>query len=262
MRPPWIRTFHRAAAPARRLLCFPYAGGSASYYFPLSAALSPAVQVLGVQYPGRQDRAAEPAIEDLGVLADEIAGAVAETVAAGVEDAGPDSGRPRPRPVLFGHSMGALLAFETARRLEEKYAAPPAGLIVSGMVPPGRRPALRLGTEDETTEDEIVEEFRLLRGIDPALLADPELRALILPALRSDWRAVASYTPDPHAVLSCPITVLTGRDDALVDPDAAGGWAALTTAGFSLRTFPGGHFYLDGFPPEVTAAVKAATFLA
>ncbi|WP_030266746.1 thioesterase II family protein [Streptomyces violens] len=244
MRPTWIRTFHRSAAPARRLLCFPYAGGSASYYFPLSAVLCPAVQVLGVQYPGRQDRAAEPAIEDLGVLADRIA----EAVAGDIEGA---------RPVLFGHSMGALLAFETARRLEEKYAAPPAGLIVSGMVPPDRRPALRLGTEDE-----IVEELRLLRGIDPALLADPELRALVLPALRSDWRAVASYAPDTHAVLSCPITVLTGRDDALVDPDAAAGWAARTTADFSLRTFPGGHFYLDGFPPEITAAVKAATFLA
>lgn len=254
MRPPapaasWLRAFHPPAPTTetgerrRRLICFPYAGGAAGFYFPLSAALAPAVDVQAVQCPGRQDRIDEPPVEDLTVLAAEIA----RRVVAG-------SG---PAPVLFGHSMGALLAYETALRMESAHGITAARLIVSGMTPPGRTRSLRLGDDDE-----VLAELARERDIDPALLHGPELRTLILPALRGDHRALRAYRPGAHSTVSCPITVFTGADDPLVDPDTATGWSRHTRRSCRHRVFPGGHFYLDDFPPPVTAAVKAETFLA
>src|SRR4051794_9909349 len=112
----WLRRFHPAPQAAARLVCLPHAGGSASYYHPLSAALSPAVEAVAVQYPGRQDRRSEPLVDDLLVLADRLADALAD----------------EPGPLaLFGHSMGAVLAFEVARRLERE-GREIAALFVSG----------------------------------------------------------------------------------------------------------------------------------
>ncbi|MET9854935.1 thioesterase domain-containing protein [Streptomyces sp. NPDC006450] len=73
----WIRRFHQAPATAPRLVCLPHAGGSASYYFPFSAALSPAAQVLAVQYPGRQDRRNDPSLRSVPELAEAVFGALA-----------------------------------------------------------------------------------------------------------------------------------------------------------------------------------------
>src|SRR5262249_29653456 len=99
----WVRRFHPAPSAGSRLVCLPHAGGSASYFLPISRGLSPQVEVLAVQYPGRQDRRAEPCIEDVGGLADQITASLQPWI---------------DRPVaLFGHSMGAILGFEVALRL-------------------------------------------------------------------------------------------------------------------------------------------------
>src|SRR6059058_3650797 len=101
----WLRRFGPVLDSGVRLICFPHAGGSASAYVPLARALAPEVEVLAVQYPGRQDRRHEPPIEDVNRLAD-LAADVLPT----------DSARPY---ALFGHSMGALVAYETALRLSQ-----------------------------------------------------------------------------------------------------------------------------------------------
>ncbi|EFL30479.1 thioesterase [Streptomyces viridochromogenes DSM 40736] len=239
----WLRAFHDAHEQARTLVCFPHAGGTAGQYFPLSAALAPDIRVLAVQYPGRQDRCSEPAFEDVALLADEIARLLAEP-------------RPASSPVLFGHSLGALVAFETAARLEHRYGAAPAGLIVSGMQAPYRRTASRL-TGD--SEDAALEALLGLGGTDPAITGHPELRAVILPALRSDFRAAAAYRPGSSpSLLSCPVTAWTGRDDEFTHGDDIHAWAEHTTAGFHTRDFAGDHFYLNGFPPLIVEAVRTA----
>ncbi|MGC0417602.1 thioesterase II family protein [Embleya sp. AB8] len=240
----WIRRFHPASNPVPRLVSLPHAGGSASFWFPLSAALANRVEVLGVQYPGRQDRRAEPLIDDIDTLADRITAAL---------DPWLDERVPL---VLFGHSMGAILGFEVARRLRIR----PAALIVSGRRAPNRQRDERLHLLDDAG---LAAELRTMSGTDASILADDEVLRMVLPALRADYRAIETYTCTPAAPLECPITVLTGDSDPKVTLDEAMAWREHTNGTFALHTFTGGHFYLTEHQAAVTAritdAITAAT---
>ncbi|WP_327065626.1 alpha/beta fold hydrolase [Kitasatospora sp. NBC_01250] len=222
----WIRRFHQAPDAKVRLLCLPHAGGSASFYFPVSAALSPQIEVLSVQYPGRQDRRLEPSIGTITELADQV-----HRVLGALDD----------RPLaLFGHSMGAVLGFELARRLEAEGRVP-AALFVSGRRGPATHRAEFVHQRDD---DGLVGELKTLSGTNTALLGDEEILRMILPAIRNDYRAIETYERPPGGPLSCPIVTLIGDDDPKSTVDEAKVWAEETTGDFSLRVFPGGHFYL------------------
>jgi pyochelin biosynthetic protein PchC len=233
-RNPWFRQFRPAPSAPVRLVCFPHAGGSASYFRPVATALSPDVDVLAVQYPGRQDRRDEPLVADLVELATTLTGLL-------------DDGDGRPT-ALFGHSMGALIAFEVARRLEKR-GLRPAGLFVSGRsaptIPSG-------GSRHLQSEPELIAELKQLSGTDSELWDHPELVELVLPALRNDYRAVVTYTYQPGPDVSCEIVTLFGDDDSMVTHAGADQWRAHTTGSFSLHVYPGGHFYLDNHFPAVT----------
>ncbi|MFJ8166244.1 thioesterase II family protein [Streptomyces sp. NPDC096136] len=235
----WLRQYHPASDGAPTLVCFPYAGGAASYFHPLSEALSPGVRVLSLQYPGRQDRRAEPVHTDLHGLADEIARVLSGAVDGAV--------------VFFGHSMGSTLAYETARRLADG----PDGERVLGLVLSGRRAPSTVRHETVHLRDDagILEEVvRLDRG-SAALLADPDIAGMVLPVLRGDYTAVETYAPREGARLHCPVSVLTGDADPQVTAEEAGAWAGATDGPFRLRTFPGGHFYLNAQREAVNAAL-------
>ncbi|WP_067968112.1 thioesterase II family protein [Nocardiopsis trehalosi] len=236
----WIRRFHPAPDAAVRLVCLPHAGGSASWFFPLSRALGGAADVLAVQYPGRQDRQAEPGITDLGELADGVHAALA-----------PWADRPL---VLFGHSMGALVAFEVARRLRRSGGGA-AGLVVSGR----RAPSLPRAGEDVHLRGDagIIAELRRLGGTDGQVLDDPELRPLVLPALRSDYTAVETYAYRPEEPLPCPLTALTGDADPRVTVAEAEAWRDHTTGAFRLVVLEGGHFFPAEHPGAVLAELRA-----
>lgn len=236
----WLRRFHPADPGDRRLVCFPHAGGSATFYHPVSARFSPEVEVLAIQYPGRQDRRHEPCVDDLPTLAALIADELRALP-------------PKPT-VYFGHSMGAALAFETAWRLERQGAGPRA-LVASGWRAPSDGRDDRVHLRDD---DGLLADVRALGGTDTAVLADDEIVRMALPAIRSDYRAIETYSARRDQVLRCPVTTLIGDDDAKVDRVAASGWSAHTTAGFRMRVFPGGHFYLIRHHQEVCAEVAAA----
>jgi surfactin synthase thioesterase subunit len=223
----WIRRFHPATGSGARVVCFPHAGSSASFYFPVSRTLAPEIEVVAIQYPGRQDRRLEPCIDDAGRYADAVTAAL---LADGVDR----------DLVFFGHSLGALLAFEVTRRLEAG-GTKVRHLIASGRMAPSRHRDDRV---HERGDEGLLAEMRSLSGTDQKVLADPELLRMILPALRGDYRAAETYRQSPDAAVDCPITVLVGDTDPKVDAAEAADWSRHTRGGFELRTFPGGHFYL------------------
>jgi surfactin synthase thioesterase subunit len=230
----WIRQYHPAPGAAVRLLCLPHAGGSASFYFPLSRALSPALEVLAVQYPGRQDRRAEPNIEDLPTLARRILGAL-------------DGWLDRPL-ALFGHSMGATVGFELARMLEQERGVAPAWLFASGRRAPSMPRDERIHLE---SDEGFIKELRRLSGTDGNILGDEEMLRMILPATRADYRAAETYRYQPGPALGCPITAFVGDDDPKVTVEEARAWSAHTTAAFDFHVFDGGHFYLTSHQSEL-----------
>ncbi|SCF34325.1 Surfactin synthase thioesterase subunit [Micromonospora purpureochromogenes] len=234
----WIRRFHPAPDAPTRLVCFAHAGGSASYFYPVSQALSPGLDVLAVQYPGRQDRRAEPAFEDVPRLVD----ALVDEVAVWAD-----------RPLaLFGHSLGATVAFEVARRLQAR-GTEVSALFASGRRAPSRhRPAW----VHEGDDDALISEMLKLEGTDAQMLTDPELVRMVLPALRADYRAAETYRYQPGPPLTCPVYALTGDADPQVDVPDAESWRGHTTGPFALHVFSGGHFYLNRHAPQVLALIR------
>jgi surfactin synthase thioesterase subunit len=223
----WLRRYRPATAPTARLVCLPHAGGSAAYFLPVAAALSPGVEVVAVQYPGRQDRRNEPAIDDLAVLADRVTDVLAR--------------QPELPLSLFGHSMGASLGFEVIRRLEAK-GRRPVRLFASGRRAPSE---LRNETVHRLGDEAILAEVRKLNGTNSLLLNDDELMRAALPALRADYRAAELYSAPAEAAVKCAITVLTGDQDPKTTIPEAEAWARHTAGAFEMHVFPGGHFFLS-----------------
>jgi surfactin synthase thioesterase subunit len=213
------------------LVCLPYAGGGSRSYQSWDNLLPPEMDPLIVALPGREGRIAEPLPEDLA--------AEAAHAAAGLAPSLPG------RFAVFGHSMGALLAFELARALRD-LGRDPACLIVSGAVPPGRRGhAKRYGHLDDAG---LRAEIKEMGGTDTELLDDPEAWALIRPVLLADLLMCDRYQMAAGAPLGCPLVAYGSRDDPDVPAAAIGPWAEHTTGRFEQRIFPGGHFYFQSFP--------------
>ncbi|MEU1854206.1 alpha/beta fold hydrolase [Streptomyces sp. NPDC019990] len=216
-----------------RLVCFPHGGGSASAYWHWPALLPDTVELRAAQYPGHADRIGEPAHTDLHALADAAADALTPLL---------------DRPVvLYGHSLGALVAYETAQRLAAA-GRPPTRLTVSGMPPPHR---VRPGTVHLGTDAELVAELRRLEGVPDEVLADPDLLDLVLRTARADYALAETYVRRPGPALALPLTVHRGTSDPELTADEAAAWARATTGDVRHRTFRGGHFHLAEEPAPV-----------
>lgn len=222
----WFRRFHTSPEAKARLVCLPHAGGSAPFYFPVSRALTPDIEVLAVQYPGRQDRRHEPFLTTVDALADRIADLL--------------RGRDDLPLALFGHSMGAMIAFEVARRLEA------AGTAVDTLFVSGRRAPSRHRDENVhiRTDDGVIDELRRLSGTEMDLLGDDEVVRMILPVVRNDYRAVETYRYQPGPPLAAPVVAFTGTADPVASVDEVRSWGEHTSAGFELVPLDGGHFFL------------------
>ncbi|MEE3755354.1 thioesterase II family protein [Mycobacterium intracellulare] len=239
----WLRALRAVPSARAVVVCFPAAGGSAGAFRPLAQQLAQGIAAYGVQYPGRQDRLEDAPIEDLAELAERV---TADLLGWGEV----------PQLALFGHSMGATIAFEVARRLQRK-DRDPVWLFVSGRIAPDAPYSGRLHAGSDA--DLIADLDRLSSDAAPAaaLRADPELAELVLPPLRADYRAVETFVFEPGERLRCPVSVLLGDADPTVTTEQAERWRMQTDAEFDVTTFSGGHFYFDKRVREVAGHLSA-----
>ncbi|MFJ6936688.1 thioesterase II family protein [Streptomyces sp. NPDC101132] len=231
------------------LVCLPFAGAGASFYRPWQRLAEPyGFDVLPLQLPGRERLIDQEPYRDASTAAD---GLLADLLAA----LG-DSPEPR-RIALFGHSLGAVLAYELARRLVGTPGVTLVRLFASGSPHPAEQRARRATGLDDDAFLERVNEFA---GYTHEALQDPEMRELILPTLRADVEMHESYVPDAEQVLPVPVTSLRGTADTLVSREEAAAWARTTTGGYHEAELAGGHMYLTDSAPELirTVAVDLA----
>ncbi|WP_194923267.1 thioesterase II family protein [Catenulispora pinisilvae] len=234
----WCRRYLPVRDAPARLVCLPHAGGSAPFFRPVALGLGQGVDVVAVQYPGRQERRSEPPITDMAELADQLTDVLRK--------------QPESPTTLFGHSLGAVLAFEVAQRLEAD-GRPAVRIVASGR----RGPATRRDEQIHLLDDDgILAELRKMNGTASMLLDDEELMRASLPALRADYTAVERYSCGPDVSVSCPISVLTGDSDPKTTLDEARAWEQHTSGGFEFHVFQGGHFFLSERPAEVMAVLK------
>ncbi|MCG7204957.1 thioesterase II family protein [Streptomyces arenae] len=222
----WLLRWPAAGVRTVQLLCVPYAGGSSAVFRSWADGLAPGVEVLGVDLPGHGRRFTEPP----RIRMDEIVTALADDIQSVL--AGP--------LYLFGHSLGGLVAYETARELTARGQGP-EHLFVSAVRPPDRRVAAPLHWLDDTG---MLAGLARLGGIPDEVLADEELVAAFLPVLRADLTLRETYVPGTGPMLECPLTVFSGADDATVPAAEIPGWADCSRGEFEQVTLPGGHFFL------------------
>ncbi|WP_278264555.1 alpha/beta fold hydrolase [Nocardia sp. AG03] len=229
--PGWLRKFHRPrTAGAPPLVICPHAGGGASSYRPFSKALSENFDVVLLQYPGRQDRAAEPAKGSIAELARGAFDEYARTPFAA-------TGAPL---TVFGHSMGTMVAFEFTR-LAEAAGLPVRLLGVSGAVAPWQVADM---PNHPTDDDELLEHMAGLEGTGADVLGNRDLMRMALPALKADYAAFDAYVCGKDVTVGAPILALGGSDDEFVSIGDLYSWQQHTEHPLEVSMFDGGHFYL------------------
>lgn len=224
------------------VLCLPPGGGGAHLYRGWARRLPSALGVAGVELPGHGSRGCEPLETDAEALVAKLA-----------RDVAPLFNRP---VVLFGHSMGALLALDLARELRADHDRRIAALVAAASEPPGHPGAPVAG--DVGTDRLLADQVRAWGGTAPDLMADQEYLGELLRVLRADLDLMAARPNRPAPPLDCPVHVYLGAADetAPSEPTVAG-WAAQSAVGHAVRVFPGGHFFVRDAEEEVLAGLLA-----
>lgn len=242
---PWLRTLTRSTHPRLRLFCIPPAGAGPHFYRTWAAGLPEDVEAVAIHLPGRESRFSEPLMTDYHFAV--------EAMYAGVRTA------LGPLPyTLFGHSMGALLAYGLTLTAARMGDPAPEHLLLSGCSGPGSTP-VKAG-RGYWSDTELIEDLRAMGGTTTEVLENPELLDLLLPILRADYTLCESFraAPPTGPLLSCPLTVLGGADDDHTPADLAR-WADVSNGRFAQHTFSGGHFFLthESVQPVLTTVASA-----
>lgn len=220
-----------------RLYCLPYSGASALAYLRWRRYLPAEVELCPVELPGRGSRLGEQLQTDFAQLTAQLAQVLLP--------------KAREPYVLFGHSLGALLANEIAQRLTEQ-GAPPRALIASGTAAPTEREGYDRDLSRPKDDDELIADLRQRGGTPEEVLANAELMALTLPVLRADFLLCGSHRPRPQPVLACPLSVWGGRQDQASEAQLQA-WGQQTRGPCQLDWFAGGHFFIHSEQAAVLA---------
>lgn len=224
----WIAHRRPSVVERPRLFCFPYAGGGASAYRGWADLVGHLVEVCPVELPGRETRLREPPFTQFAPM-----------ILSVLQGLVPLMDRPF---AFFGHSMGALIAFELAHRLRHLDMPEPIGLLLSGAVAPQVRPPKRL--VHTLANDEFIDELRRLNGTPEMVLQNVELMEILLPLLRSDFAVDETYEYRPQPPLGCPLTVFGGRQDFEISSEGLQAWRQHSRGPFEVHMLDGDHFFL------------------
>jgi len=235
----WAPVLQAGTTTGVRLVGFPYAGAGPIVFRPWRASLPDFVELRSVLLPGRQTRLRETPIESMPRLIDALEPAIT-----------PLCDRPL---VLFGHSLGAIVAYEVACRLRERGHTLYHLFVSANVAPqyPDPNPPIH-----RLPPDAFLQELRRLNGMPAAVLACAELLEIVLPVVRADFTLVETYRYEPRPPLACPITVFGGTRDPRTTAEGLSAWRAQTTGAFEHVTVPGDHFFFDSARAEILAKVS------
>lgn len=226
---PWISQSRPNPSAQIRLFCFPHAGGGAALYRSWADLLPRNVEVRPIQLPGREMRIKDPPFSNVFELVDALAPHILPLL---------------DKPfALFGHSMGALVAYELANRLRQDFDLVPERLLVSARVAPSVQ--LKGRPINGLPDDELIQEILQLNGIDKDVAAQAELMKLVLPTLRADLALHEGYCYSPGPLLECPIVAFGGLQDFKVSAEDLDAWRHHTTGPFTRRMLVGDHFFVS-----------------
>lgn len=236
----WLHNYKPGQQARLRLFCWPYAGGGASIFRLWPQRLSPLVEVIPIQLPGRESHLFQDPIPDLNILLDELTRVLV-----------PYLDKPF---AFFGHSMGALISFELARSLRARGLPEPHQLCVAAH----RAPQLpnRFAPVHQLPRAAFLRTLHRLAGTPGELLENSEAMDIFLPVLRADFALCEQYAYAPQDPLRAPISVLGGLDDDRVLRSELEAWREQTQGSFSLQMFPGNHFFLQSSEAQVLSIVS------
>ena len=237
---PWVSVNSSNGGNLGRLFCLPFAGGGAAAYSRWIGRILAGIDLARVNLPGREARLREPLFTHLPPLVETLVKELVLWI---------------DRPfALYGHSMGALLAFELARELRRRHGMLPAHLFVSGyrapQLPPPEPPFSHL------PDAEFIDRLRQYGGIPDLVVQNEELMDIFLPILRADFKMMEGYTYSEEPPLECPLTAFGGLSDPKIDREKIIAWNIHTSMRFSAHFFPGGHFFLHDSEPLVLRQIN------
>ncbi|MER5770628.1 thioesterase II family protein [Streptomyces sp. NPDC001985] len=238
--PDWLDCHHRLPASRLRLYCLPFAGGSSTFYRSWGTHLAPDVETVTIELPGRGRLTRLPPARHLHTVADSLTPVLAAD---------------REPIALFGYSLGAVLAFEVARRLEAMGRGVAHLFVCSRAAPHIRSPERPFSRLDRESLIQVLREY----GATPEdILNDAALMDHVVPVVRADFAMSESYVPSPGPPLECPVTVFGGDGDPWVSAGQLDGWKRHTSGPCATHLYPGGHFFIDHCRDEVLGTVRTA----
>ena len=240
----WFVTFKPKKDALIRLFCFHYGGGSASIFRQWSKDVIQEVELVAIQLPGREERYNEPLLNNISQVIDNL-----------LLHFNKYTDKPF---ILFGHSIGALIAFEFARTLRQRKMLQPKHLIVSGTKAP--QVPLKKQHIHKLPKKQFIEELKKYNGIPDYIIEDEELISIFIPIIKADFSISETYNYSNKKPLSCPITALGGSNDNTFDADDLIKWQEQTSNAFIHQFLPGDHFFINTSYTEIINIINQSLY--